>query len=124
MDGGGSIVAYEEYLEHGEQATLDEIEAYNEDDCASTLGLRDWLEARRAEAEAQFGEIPRLEARDGVAPEAVSERELVVATPVGAAAGRRTRGRAAPALAARADARLAPPRSEARLLDVLRRAGR
>ena len=45
MDGGGSIVAYEEYLEHGEQATLDEIEAYNEDDCASTLGLRDWLEA-------------------------------------------------------------------------------
>ncbi len=38
------------------------------------------MEARRAEAEAQFGEIPRLEARDGVAPEAVSERELVVAT--------------------------------------------
>ena len=31
MDGGGSIVAYEEYLEHGEQATLDEIEAYNAD---------------------------------------------------------------------------------------------
>ena len=26
MDGGGSIVAYEQYLEHGEQQTLDEIE--------------------------------------------------------------------------------------------------
>ena len=34
MDGGGSIVAYEQYLEHGEQQTLDEIEEYNEDDCA------------------------------------------------------------------------------------------
>jgi hypothetical protein len=44
MDGGGSIVAYEQYLEHREQKTLDEIEEYNEDDCQSTLGLRDWLQ--------------------------------------------------------------------------------
>ena len=41
------------------QERLDEIEAYNEDDCDSTLGLRDWLEARRAEVEADDGPIPR-----------------------------------------------------------------
>ncbi|MFO0666769.1 MAG: TM0106 family RecB-like putative nuclease [Polyangiaceae bacterium] len=31
------------------------IAAYNEDDCTSTLALRDWLEARRAELEAKSG---------------------------------------------------------------------
>ena len=59
MDGGGSIVAYEAYLDDHAQHRLDEIESYNEDDCRSTLGLRDWLEARRADAEAEFGAIPR-----------------------------------------------------------------
>ena len=32
---------------------------YNEDDCRSTLELHDWLEERRADAEAQCGPIPR-----------------------------------------------------------------
>ncbi len=120
MDGGGSIVAYEEYLEHGEQATLDEIEAYNEDDCA--------LDARPARL---VGSAPRrgrsAVRRDPAARGARRRRarggqrtRAGRRDPVGAAAGRRTRRRAAPALAARADARLAPPRSEARLLDVLR----
>jgi predicted RecB family nuclease len=48
-DGGSSIVAYEDWLETGDDALLESIRAYNELDCLSTLGLRDWLEARRAE---------------------------------------------------------------------------
>ena len=54
-DAGGSIVAYETWLETREQRILDEIEAYNRDDCISTLKLHGWLEARRGDAEKQFG---------------------------------------------------------------------
>src|SRR5439155_23632414 len=79
MDAGGSIVEYERYLEDLDQARLDAIERYNQDDCESTLGLREWLEARRVEAEAQFGSIPRAEVRDGAAPESVDERDRIVA---------------------------------------------
>src|SRR5207249_11440880 len=59
VDAAGSIVAYEEWLESREQRLLDEIAAYNEDDCISTAQLRDWLEARRPEVVAQYGEVPR-----------------------------------------------------------------
>ena len=55
-EGGGSIVAYEEWLETGDAALLEAIRAYNEEDCRSTLGLRDWLLRRmRPEAAADFG---------------------------------------------------------------------
>jgi uncharacterized protein len=40
---GGSVVAYEKWLETGEQHILDEIEDYNRIDCVSTEDLRDWL---------------------------------------------------------------------------------
>ena len=40
---GGSVVAYEKWLETGEQKILDEIEDYNRIDCVSTEDLRDWL---------------------------------------------------------------------------------
>jgi AAA domain/RNase_H superfamily len=53
-DGGDSIVKFERWLEEGEGSILDEIAAYNEDDCLSTLRLRDWLLERRAEAEREF----------------------------------------------------------------------
>ncbi len=53
-DGGDSIVKFERWLEEGEGSILDEIAAYNEDDCLSTLKLRDWLLERRAEAEGEF----------------------------------------------------------------------
>src|SRR5438874_1956845 len=59
VDAAGSIVAYEDWLESRDQRRLDEIAAYNEDDCISTAQLRDWLEARRLEAIAQYGVIPR-----------------------------------------------------------------
>jgi predicted RecB family nuclease len=42
-DGGGSIVAYEAWLETGEPAVLEAIRAYNREDCLSTAALRDWL---------------------------------------------------------------------------------
>ena len=54
-EGGESIVAYEQWLETGEQRILDEIAEYNEEDCVSTLKLRDWLLELRDEAEAEFG---------------------------------------------------------------------
>lgn len=40
---GDSIVAYEEFRETGDAGTLEQIRAYNETDCRSTKGLRDWL---------------------------------------------------------------------------------
>lgn len=46
-DALGSVVAFERWLESGDQALLDDIEAYNKVDCESTLALRDWLEERR-----------------------------------------------------------------------------
>ena len=59
VDAAASIVAYEEWLDARDQRKLDEILAYNADDCLSTAQLRDWLEARRLEAIAKYGEIPR-----------------------------------------------------------------
>ncbi|PSJ57606.1 TM0106 family RecB-like putative nuclease [Pseudaminobacter soli (ex Li et al. 2025)] len=40
---GGSVVAYEQWRETGDQHILDEIEDYNRIDCISTEELRDWL---------------------------------------------------------------------------------
>jgi uncharacterized protein len=55
-EGGGSIVAYETWLESGDGDLLEAIRAYNEEDCRSTSSLRDWLGgAMRPEAAARFG---------------------------------------------------------------------
>ncbi|OMG58167.1 hypothetical protein BJP32_10380 [Brevundimonas sp. ZS04] len=51
---GDSIVEYERWRELGDQAILDAIERYNEDDCVSTAKLRDWLEELRP-ADAPYG---------------------------------------------------------------------
>jgi predicted RecB family nuclease len=40
---GDSIVAYERWCESGDANIREEIRAYNEADCRSTKGLRDWL---------------------------------------------------------------------------------
>jgi uncharacterized protein len=58
-DAGGSIVAYETWLETDDQRILDDIQAYNRDDCVSTLKLRDWLERCRLEATERFGSLTR-----------------------------------------------------------------
>jgi uncharacterized protein len=59
-EAGSSIVAYEQWIEKRDQAILDAIAAYNQQDCRSTWLLRGWLEKRRPEAEVKFGiTIPR-----------------------------------------------------------------
>lgn len=51
---GDSIVAYENWLETGDASILDDIERYNEIDCRSTKGLRDWLVEIRPSAAQWF----------------------------------------------------------------------
>ena len=53
-DGGTSIVIFEQWMQTGEQALLDQIDAYNREDCIATRLLRDWLLELKAEA----GPIP------------------------------------------------------------------
>ncbi|MFA9563789.1 MAG: TM0106 family RecB-like putative nuclease, partial [Acidimicrobiales bacterium] len=55
QDGLASVLAYESWLAEGDQALLDDIEAYNRDDCISTRQLRDWLEERRIETAGAHG---------------------------------------------------------------------
>ncbi|MEO5574722.1 MAG: TM0106 family RecB-like putative nuclease [Gaiellaceae bacterium] len=57
-DGGASIVIFEQWMQTGEQALLDQIDAYNREDCIATRLLRDWLLERRDEALARFGPFP------------------------------------------------------------------
>lgn len=59
VDAGGSIVAYEGWCESHDQAELDAIARYNEEDCVSNMKLREWLLAVRADAARQFSvDIP------------------------------------------------------------------
>ena len=92
-----------------EPKILDEIAAYNRDDCVSTWGLRDWLEARRREAAAALARRAIVRGRDrraapteelGDDPGRDAERAR---TPHGGRPGRRpgTRRGAAGPLAAR-----------------------
>ena len=57
QSGGDSIVLYEQWLDERQKRLLDEIAAYNEEDCLATLELRNWLLERRREAEQGFGPI-------------------------------------------------------------------
>jgi predicted RecB family nuclease len=53
---------------------VDKIEAYNRDDCLSTLRLRDWLEKRRHELEVKAGAaLPRPEQTTGEPSENLAE---------------------------------------------------
>jgi predicted RecB family nuclease len=62
-----SIVWYERWRESGEGALLDQIRAYNEDDCRSTWGLREWLLTLRpgglAWPQAAASDEPRAEGK-------------------------------------------------------------
>jgi uncharacterized protein len=53
--GGDSIVMFERWRLENDRRILDDIEAYNRDDCRSTFLLREWLLARRLEGAAAFG---------------------------------------------------------------------
>jgi uncharacterized protein len=50
----GSLNRWQTFQASGDEHLLREIADYNEDDCRSTLALRDWLMGRRAEAETHF----------------------------------------------------------------------
>jgi predicted RecB family nuclease len=54
-EGGDSIIAFERWRTTRDPAILQAIVDYNEEDCVSTLKLRDWLLERRAEAERLAG---------------------------------------------------------------------
>lgn len=88
-DGEDSILKFEEWLDTGEQALLDWIRDYNEEDCHSTLLLRDWLLERRAECEAQYDvEIPWRPTGEGTPSDAQLEAsEEVLALQRGLLAG-------------------------------------
>jgi uncharacterized protein len=53
--GDDSILLYERWRLERDQAILDAIQEYNEEDCLSTYLLREWLLERKAEAEAEWG---------------------------------------------------------------------
>ena len=54
-DGGDSVLQFERWRTTGDAAILEAIERYNEEDCVSTLRLRDWLLERRADAGPESG---------------------------------------------------------------------
>jgi predicted RecB family nuclease len=73
-DAGTSIVQYELWLEDRDDAILESIRLYNEEDCRSLVGLRGWLEQRRAELERRVGSaLPRPPLSEGVAAQTVAE---------------------------------------------------
>ncbi len=53
-DGGASVVWFEEFLETGDRQKLVEIEKYNQEDCDSTLKLRDWLLGLKEQSSREF----------------------------------------------------------------------
>jgi uncharacterized protein len=71
--GDDSIVMFETWLaDRSQRQILEDIERYNEDDCRSTLLLRDWLLKRRTDAITKFGhDIPFHEPKLQCHPEPV-----------------------------------------------------
>jgi predicted RecB family nuclease len=68
-EGGGSIIAYETWMKTGEASILESIRAYNEEDCRSTLALRDWLLSEVVpEVERRFGPLGELMAEVSDSP--------------------------------------------------------
>jgi predicted RecB family nuclease len=65
--GNEAMIEFERWLDdRDDQGRLDAIAAYNEEDCLATLELRDWLLARRPEAEREHAStIPFLPAPEG-----------------------------------------------------------
>jgi uncharacterized protein len=53
--GNDAVIAFERFLATGDESLLDDIEAYNEEDCRATRDLRDWLLVQKGEAETQYG---------------------------------------------------------------------
>jgi len=67
--GNEAVIEFERWLDDRDEARLEAIAAYNEEDCLATLRLRDWLLERRAQAEGEYGvAIPFLPPPEPYAP--------------------------------------------------------
>ena len=74
QSGTQAILHYERWLHQREQALLDEIAAYNREDCRATLGLLDWLHRIRP-AELPWPEPPEARPLAPEATEALDARQ-------------------------------------------------
>jgi len=74
-DGGASVIMFERWLEEEDETILEQIAAYNRDDCVSTLGLRDWLLELRGEAEREFAGQEGASRIEWFEPEPGGQRE-------------------------------------------------
>ncbi len=86
--GTRAVLAYEQWMATGAAARLDEVSAYNQEDCRATLALRDWLVEHRPEG-TSWAEGPKAPPDDEEQQEALAERErlrqaLLAGTAVGA----------------------------------------
>ena len=109
-DGGTSIVIFEQWMQTGEQALLDQIDEYNREDCIATRLLRDWLLERSA-----------LRRGPSSRPFAAAEPRAEAGAGGEGGAGRAARGAARGGGGARgAAARLPRPRAQAGLVGLLR----
>lgn len=82
-DASAALRRVERSLEMGEPGGVDDsdknsVEAYNREDCESTLQLRSWLEERRAELVAKDGDLGRPELKGGDASDAVEQRDATI----------------------------------------------
>jgi uncharacterized protein len=55
-ESSSATIEYERFLKSGEESILRDLEDYNEADCISMVYLQSWLEERREDAVAVFGE--------------------------------------------------------------------
>ncbi|WP_243613862.1 TM0106 family RecB-like putative nuclease [Shimia aestuarii] len=82
-DANLALASLQAGLELGEPDSISQedrntVQGYNEDDCASTIALQEWLEARRQELIDQGTDVPRPVAPEGQEQEELSERQLAI----------------------------------------------
>src|SRR5207253_1462812 len=74
--GTRAVLAYEEWMTTRAAARLEEVAAYNEEDCRATLALRDWLIEHRPEG-AAWAEPPEEKPVDDDRQKADAQREAL-----------------------------------------------
>src|SRR5207245_876649 len=75
-NGTRAVLAYEEWMHMKEAGRLEEIAAYNEEDCRATLALRDWLIENRPEG-TSWAELPEARPVDDDRQKADAQREAL-----------------------------------------------
>jgi predicted RecB family nuclease len=82
---GFSVVQYERWRAEQDPSLLDDLAAYNRDDCVSLRAVRDWLEERREEARPLFpdGVVPRPTPEPAAPPVTLAEQRALTRELVG-----------------------------------------